>query len=224
MKTVDQMPVASRQLFWCMLISAATDVEAGLLLRRRGSASQMSKASQMPTGYFKEDGMEPLTQGGTGNSIGCSPKCWWTCTDPTCEMECEPLCNAPLCQTRCPGMDMSVCKESCGKPDCLVICPQNRCAGAHCPECKTVCGSPTCKVDCGPVGNCETVCAQPVCEWKCARPKQCKKPECKMECDKSPCEGNQGDEQESNGMDHGLPDPKEGNYVASEAPAKVQGL
>eukprot|EP00746_Dinoflagellata_sp_MGD_P012475 gnl/MRDRNA2_/MRDRNA2_126632_c0_seq1.p1 gnl/MRDRNA2_/MRDRNA2_126632_c0~~gnl/MRDRNA2_/MRDRNA2_126632_c0_seq1.p1 ORF type:complete len:219 (+),score=34.55 gnl/MRDRNA2_/MRDRNA2_126632_c0_seq1:92-748(+) len=214
---------------WCMLIATLNHVEAGSMLRKKVQALNIAlkagKMSQMPTGYFKEDGDAGANTNYQGNRPGCNPKCWWTCTDPVCEMECEPLCSAPMCQTRCPEMDLSLCKETCNEPECLVICPQNRCSMAHCPECKTVCGSPTCKVDCGKPEDCDTVCAEPTCEWKCARPGKCEKPKCNMVCEKEGCQGNSTDvEDHSFGKGKGLPDVPEGHFAVSSAKAKVTGL
>jgi len=228
-----RLPVRTlHQLCWCMLSATFNSVEAVFSLRQKVHdvtlGFKMQKSSQMPTGYFKEDGMDSAATATNyqGNRPGCNPKCWWTCTDPVCEMECEPLCSAPTCQTRCPQMDISLCKETCSKPDCLVICPQNRCSMAHCPECKTVCGSPTCKVDCGDP-TCSTVCAEPICEWKCARPGKCEEPKCKMICENEGCNSDNSTEASENyqngGKGKGLPDLKEGQFVVSEELAKVTG-
>jgi len=111
-----------------------------------------------------------------------------------------------------------LCKQTCDQPDCFVVCPQNRCSMGHCPECKTLCGSPKCTTECGQnPHNCNAVCALPVCEWKCKIP-ECPKPECKMECeDKLDC-SDKGDKAVKP-----MPDPSDGEWVASSAEAKING-
>jgi len=180
----------------------------------------LGEVKQMPSNSFTEDSAMMATFPQDVTTVpGCNPKCWYSCTNPICEESCEPLCTTPMCQTRCGGIDYKkLCKQTCDQPDCFVVCPQNRCSMGHCPECKTLCGSPKCTTECGQnPHNCNAVCALPVCEWKCKIP-ECPKPECKMECeDKLDC-SDKGDKAVKP-----MPDPSDGEWVASSAEAKING-
>lgn len=115
---------------------------------------------------------------------GCHPRCVWHCTDPVCDMTCEPVCKAPECETRCPQIDTSLCSSKCTDPDCAVVCPKKpKCESGSCPDkCNTVCGKPKCTVMCE-APPCHSICADPKCEWTCKEPEACPKPQCQMQCE-----------------------------------------
>lgn len=153
-----------------------------------GQSLSLRSRRQVPAedaGEFVEDAqaMREVPDMVEDTGKGCHPKCTWACEQEECESQCEPLCAAPLCQTRCPPVaNPANCKQTCNKPDCMVICPAKRCATEQCPECQTVCNAPKCKTTCD-APKCTSLCAAPKCEWKCKDPTSCAKPKCNLKCD-----------------------------------------
>lgn len=117
--------------------------------------------------------------------------CKWKCAEKSCDKKCTPKCKAPRCQTRCLGkasVSTNMCKMTCDKPQCAVICPNECDQSSGCPGmCTTQCGTPVCKLACNDTLACKQVCENPICDWNCTAPDkespECKKPECILTCE-----------------------------------------
>jgi len=117
----------------------------------------------------------------------CHPECRYLCDDPVCYPTCVAKVEPPRCTVNCNSCfipEPGQCNFHCNS---VSLSNGDFCEADSCPIAETLCSELVCSNLPNGV-TCSVLCEAPVSGWHCVEPTHCKKPICKLQCEKPACE------------------------------------